>query len=43
MSEAKEKRKFEKALDFVEEGLYDVFRALVVVVREGLGHEFLVD
>ncbi len=33
----------EKGLDFVEESPYDVFWALVVVVRERLGHEFLVD
>jgi len=32
-----------ESLDFVEESPYDVFWALVVVVRERLGYEFLVD
>jgi len=32
-----------RSLDFVEESPYDVFWALVVVVRERLGYEFLVD
>jgi len=33
----------EKGLDFVEESPYDVFWALVVVVSERFGYEFLVD
>jgi len=36
------KGKFGESLDFVEEGLHDVFWALVVAVRERLCHEFLV-
>ena len=43
-SVAKEKKgKFGESLDFVEEGLYDVFWALVVTLRERLGDEVLVD
>jgi len=39
----KKKREVGESLDFVEEGLYDVFWALVVAVRERLGDKFLVD
>src|SRR5881396_2346854 len=43
LSAAEEKKgKFGESLDFAEEGLYDVFWALVVAVRERLCHEFLV-
>jgi len=42
-AETQEKReKFEEALDFVEEGLYDVFWALVVTLGERLGDEIFV-
>jgi hypothetical protein len=38
-----EKREKFESLDFVEKGLYDVFWALVVTLRERLGDEVLVD
>ncbi len=38
----KKKSEVGERSDFVEEGLYDVFWALVVAVRERLCHEFLV-
>ena len=42
-AETHEKReKFQEALDFVEEGLYDVFWALVVTLGERLGDEVFV-
>ena len=43
-SAAKERKgEVGESLDFVEEGPYDVLWALVVVVWERLGDEFLVD
>jgi len=42
-AETQEKReKFEESLDFVEEGLYDVFWALEVTLGERLGDEVFV-
>jgi hypothetical protein len=37
------KREVGGSLDFVEEGLYDVFWALIVAIRERPSNEFLVD
>ena len=38
----KKREKFEESLDFVQEGLYDVFWALVVTLGERLGDEVFV-
>ena len=42
-TDGEEKREVGGSLDFVEEGFYDVFWALVVAVRQRLGDEFLVN
>ena len=41
-TQEKKREKLEEALDFVEEGLYDVFWALVVTLGERLGDEVFV-